>query len=117
MERRRRFQKGSVKDDRDRWALCWYEDKIDPQSGEIVIDGKTGRSKRTRKFDVLSKESFPTKELAHRELIRMLESQKSNYSAPLADIHTNDVTSYDFCLERLVAARRIKSNAHRADGS
>lgn len=62
---RRRFQHGSLKDEGDRWALRWREDILDPATGKV---------KRVRKWEVLSKQSFRTKREAQRELDRILQS-------------------------------------------
>lgn len=61
---RRRYQRGSLKDDGDRWALRWRADELQPD----------GTVKRVRKWDVLSKKKYPTKRLAQRELDRILST-------------------------------------------
>lgn len=70
---RRRYQKGSIRDDRDRWIVRWREDCLQPD----------GSVKRVRKWDVLSKKGFPTKRLAQRELDRILASVNSEDFKPV----------------------------------
>lgn len=72
MVARRRFQRGSLKWDKDRWVIRWREDVADP-SGNVT---------RVRKWDVLSKKDFPTKRLAERELERRLSSINSLDNRP-----------------------------------
>lgn len=60
MTARRRYQKGQLIDDGDRWSYRWRED---------VIDAHTQTIKRVRKWDVLaSKKECPTRRLAQRKL-------------------------------------------------
>lgn len=57
---RRRYQKGTLIDDADRWTCRWREDVIDPA---------TGQTKRVHRWDVLAtKKDCPTKRLAQRKL-------------------------------------------------
>lgn len=60
---RRRYQRGSIKDDKDRWVCRYRIDVRDPQTGDV---------KRVHKQEYLGKKSWPTKRLAQRELERIL---------------------------------------------
>lgn len=72
---RRRYQKGELKDEGDRWTLRWREDQLDPSTGQV---------RRVRKWDVLSKKDFPTKRLAQRALDDKLREVNSESYRPTA---------------------------------
>ena len=69
---RRRYQKGQLIDDVDRWLARWRVDVIDPVTGKV---------KRTRPTVFLaSKKDCPTKRLAQRELDKRLrEINRDDY--------------------------------------
>jgi hypothetical protein len=71
---RRRYQKGTLTDDGDRWIIRWRVDLPDPLTGNI---------KRVRKWDVLSKNSFPTKPLARQELKRQFAEANEKGANPI----------------------------------
>jgi integrase len=63
---RRRYQKGQISRDGDRWVARWREDILDPT---------TGKARRIRKWDVIaSVKECPTKRLAQRKLDERLAS-------------------------------------------
>jgi integrase len=63
---RRRYQKGQISRDGDRWVARWREDILDPM---------TGKARRIRKWDVIaSVKECPTKRLAQRKLDERLAS-------------------------------------------
>lgn len=63
---RRRYQKGQISRDGDRWVARWREDILDPM---------TGKARRIRKWDVIaSVNECPTKRLAQRKLDERLAS-------------------------------------------
>lgn len=63
---RRRYQKGQISRDGDRWVARWREDILDPM---------TGKARRIRKWDVIaSVKECPTKRLAQRKLDERLVS-------------------------------------------
>jgi integrase len=63
---RRRYQKGQISRDGDRWVARWREDILDPL---------TGKARRIRKWDVIaSVKECPTKRLAQRKLDERLAS-------------------------------------------
>lgn len=63
---RRRYQRGQVTRDGDRWTARWREDIIDP---------RTGKPRRIRKWDVIaSVKECPTKRMAQRKLDERLAS-------------------------------------------
>jgi integrase len=73
---RRRYQKGQLLDDGDRWMARWREDVIDPLTGKV---------KRVRKSDVLaSKKECPTRRLAQRKLEDKLREVNSEDYKPVS---------------------------------
>lgn len=84
---RRRYQRGSIRDDKDRWQIRWREDVrlsmgTEPRKDDTVLaDGTIIR--RVYKWDVLSKKRFPTKRLAQRELDCILATVNSQNYQPV----------------------------------
>lgn len=100
---RRRYQKGQLIDDGDRWMGRWRVD---------VIDARTGKVKRVRKYEmVASKKECPTRRMAQKELDRILGPINGN--APAEDpiwgwLERAGVDLCDSCRGRLIAALRTK---------
>ena len=100
---RRRLQKGSLKDDGDRWVIRYYRYFLDPI---------TGKEKRKYKWGVLSKRRYPTKRLARQELNQLLA--EINGVAPSEDpiwrwLRTAGVELCESCRERVQAASQNQS--------
>ena len=73
---RRRYQRGSLKDDGDRWEIRYRVD--------VIVDGVV---KRPYKWDVLSKKQYPTKRMAQRELERILAEVNREDYKPLPQVN------------------------------
>jgi integrase len=73
---RRRYQRGSLKDDGDRWEIRY---RID-----VIVDAVV---KRPYKWDVLSKKEYPTKRMAQRELERILAEVNREDYKPLPQVN------------------------------
>jgi integrase len=72
---RRRYQKGQISRDGDRWVARWREDILDPM---------TGKPRRIRKWDVIaSVKECPTKRLAQRKLDERLASINAEDYKPM----------------------------------
>jgi integrase len=74
---RRRYQKGTISKDGDRWTLRWREDIVIPAgmpvrtTDTVLPNGDILR--RSHKRDWLSIKDYPTKRLAQRKLDQMLQ--------------------------------------------
>jgi hypothetical protein len=100
---RRRYQRGYLVDDGDRWIARWREDVRQPD----------GTVKRVRKKDVIaSKKEFPTRQMAQRKLDELLRgvNQGSRVVLPL-DLRAIEVVLCYACRERLLAALQAKPKA------
>jgi hypothetical protein len=92
---RRRYQAGTLKDEGDRWMLRWREDEFDP----------SGKVKRVRKWEVLSKRSFPTQTLAQRELDKNVSRANGKTLSLLPhDLRAVEVLLCDSCRARFITA-------------
>lgn len=137
---RRRYQRGSVHDDKDRWVIRWRADVKFPKgtilqngdrlilTGEVIKGLKRGEKvaspsdliRRVRRWDVLSKKKFPTKRFAQRELDRIIAQSNGGHPATVSvsnpieippGLSRIDVELCDLCRERLIAA--VQANQRR----
>ena len=101
---RRRYQRGSLVDDGDRWIARWREDVSLPN----------GARKRVRKKDVIaSKRECPTRQMAQRKLDELLREVNGRVPAAVLppNMGTIEVVLCDACRERLLAALQAESKS------
>jgi hypothetical protein len=93
---RRRYQRGSLTKDGDRWIARWREDVRRPD----------GTVKRVRKKDVIaSTKECPTRQTAQRKLDEILRGVNGGSRAVLPpELRAVEVVLCDGCRERLIAA-------------
>lgn len=100
---RPKFQKGSLRDDGDRWVIRWRE---------YFHDSETGKEKSTHRKAMLSKQLYPTRAMAQRALEEILrEINKGKPPALPPDVSTIEVILCDACRVRLMTALGAKGRA------